>query len=39
MDCGDKFDDVNYEKFGTPTAKRLWCNQCVEKRWTEREKK
>jgi hypothetical protein len=35
LDCGKNFKDVNYKKeYGT--AKRDYCNECVQERWKKR---
>ena len=33
--CGRMFNDVYFEKFGTETSERIYCNQCVIKLWRE----
>ena len=32
-ECGNEFDDENYDKFGKPI--RRWCNSCTDKIWKE----
>ena len=35
QECKKEFEDFNYNKFGTPLSKRVWCDDCATKKFEE----